>query len=87
MGVIGGVPMLKQDGDTAKVYRRYLQLQTKLETDEEYMALMGQREAKLPAVKAALEILPEEQRAALIAYLGLCAELENRAMEIACAVD
>lgn len=76
--------MLKQDGDTAKVYRRYLQLQTMLETDEEYIALMVQREAKLPAVKTALEILPEGQREAVIEYLGLCAELENRAMELAC---
>lgn len=79
--------MLKQDGDTAKVYRRYLQLQTMLETDEEYIALMVQREAKLPALMAALEILPEAQRDAVTEYLGLCAELENRAMELACSVE
>lgn len=79
--------MLKQDGDTAKAYRRYLQLQTMLEADDEYVSLMGRREAKLPAMKAALETLPEAQRESVIEYLGLCAELENRAMEIACAVD
>ena len=76
--------MLKEDGNTAKFCRRYLQLQATLEADEEYISLTNRREAILPALMAALDTLPEAQRDAVTEYLGLCAELENRTMELAC---
>ena len=79
--------MLTQDGNTAKFCRRYLQLQAMLEADEEYISLTDRREAILPALMAALDALPEAQRDAVTEYLGLCAELENRTMELACTAD
>ena len=79
--------MLTHDGNTAKFCRRYLQLQAMLEADEEYISLTDRREAILPALMAALDALPEAQRDAVIEYLGLCAELENRTMELACTAD
>lgn len=68
--------------DTA--YQRSSYLQKQLETDPEYLALEDERRVRERAFLEAIEALGEEQRAAVMDYIGICGELSQRMLEIAC---
>ena len=65
-------------------YRRYEYVQKQLQTDEEYLALEGQRREREAEFRALMGKLPEDQRSVVTEYIGICAELEERALELAC---
>ncbi len=68
--------------DTA--YTRFVRLQRELEADPEYALLERRRNALEPRFLAVLGTLPEEHRAVVMEYLGICAELGERETEIVC---
>ena len=68
--------------DTA--YKKFCCLQKQLETDPEYLALEDERRVREHSFLAAIGDLREEQRAAILDYLGVCGELAQRMLEIAC---
>ena len=53
-----------------------------LEKDVEYQALEQQRQEKLDRFRAALGTLTQEQRDAIIDYIGICEEQHWRMVEI-----
>ena len=53
-----------------------------LEKDVEYQALEQQRQEKLDRFRAALGTLTQEQRDAVIDYIGICEEQHWRMVEI-----
>ena len=55
-----------------------------LEKDVEYQALEQQRQEKLDRFRAVLGALTQEQRDAVIDYIGICEEQHWRAVEILC---
>ena len=54
-----------------------------LETDGEYQELEQQRLEKLDHFRAVLGTLTQEQRDAIIDYIGICEEQHWRAVEVA----
>lgn len=67
-----------------KATRRYEQIQEALVTDEEYRYLEEQRQMLETEFHGVLTVLTEEQRAAISAYIGICAEMTERTVEVAC---
>lgn len=67
-----------------EAYVRYKQLMNQLEIDPEYLALEDERRTRERLFLAVIENLSEEQRAAVTDYIGICGELEQRMLEIAC---
>lgn len=65
-------------------YLRYCYIMEKLETDPEYLEMERRLVAQESAFRELRESLSPGQREVLTEYLGLLAELEERAMEIAC---
>lgn len=65
-------------------FHRYLWVQDRLESDREYAALLRRQQELEPVFQAVFRSLSEPDRAILTEYLGLLAELENRALELAC---
>ena len=53
-----------------------------LEKDVEYQALEQQRQEKIDRFRAVLGTLTQEQRDAVIDYIGICEEQHWRAVEI-----
>lgn len=53
-----------------------------LEKDVEYQALEQQRQEKMDRFRAALGTLTQEQRDAVIDYIGICEEQHWRMVEI-----
>jgi hypothetical protein len=64
--------------------KRYLWVQTQLEHDMEYAALLRQLREQEAGFAALMDTLPESQREILFAYIGTLGELENLALELAC---
>ena len=67
-----------------KAHERYKWIKRQVETDEEYLHLMGRLRENEPAFQAALNTLPQEHREAIIEHLGILAELSDRTTEICC---
>ena len=69
---------------TESAYKRYCAVQKALETDEEYLALEEKRKEQSRQFLALLDSLPEEQRETVTEYIGICTEVNDRIVEIAC---
>ena len=69
-----------------KANARYCAIEKALETDEEYLALQKALGACLPRFQAAMAALSEDERAVITEYLGICAEMEERIVVLACFV-
>lgn len=67
-----------------KSYERYKWVQKQLETDGEYQHLMQRFWENEPDFRAAMDALNEEQRMAVMEYIGIYGELAERSIEIAC---
>ena len=67
-----------------KAYSRYIAIEEKLENDEELKHLKQQLQETSGQVQALMSQLTEDQRQTLTEYLGICAEIDQRIVEIAC---
>lgn len=65
-------------------YERYKWMEKQLETDSEYQHLMKRLWEAEPDFRAVLDALDEEQKTAIIEYIGVYGELAERSTEIAC---
>ena len=65
-------------------YKAYLQAINEAQTDPEYLALEQRFRELEPQFRTALHTLPEDCRSAVIEYIGVCGELQNRLLELAC---
>ena len=72
-------------GDRA--YARYCAIEEKLEIDEELNHLKQRLQETSEQVRTLMSQLTEEQRGILAEYLGVCAEIDQRIVEIACFCD
>ena len=61
----------------------YKKIGMALEADMEYQDLEQQRQEKLDRFRAVLGALTQEQRDAVIDYIGICEEQHWRAVEVA----
>ena len=62
----------------------YKKIGMALEADMEYQDLEQQRQEKLDRFRAVLGTLTQEQRDAIIDYIGICEEQHWRMVEILC---
>ena len=76
VGVQGGVSMNTTNQKSNEIVNL-------LEKDVEYQALEQQRQDKLDHFRAVLGTLTQEQRDAIIDYIGICEEQHWRAVEVA----
>ena len=67
-----------------KSYERYKRVRSQLETDGEYRYLLRRLEECTPAFGEAVAALSPGHRDAVMEYLGILAELDARAVELAC---
>ena len=67
-----------------KAHERYKWIKQQVETDEEYLHLMGRLRENEQAFYAAVNALPQEHREAIMEHLGILAELSDRTIEICC---
>ena len=67
-----------------KAHDRYRWIKQQVETDEEYLHLMGRLRQAMPDFQAAMNTLPQEHRDAITEYLGILGELSDRTTEICC---
>ena len=65
-------------------YKNYCALEETLESDEELRFLKKQLQEQESAVNRVLSQLSEQQRAVIINYIGICAEIDQRIAEICC---
>ena len=70
-----------------KAYSRYCEIEEKLENDEELNHLKQRLQETSEQVRTFMSQLTEEQRQILTEYLGVCAEIDQRIVEIACFCD
>ena len=68
-------------------YSHYCILEEKLENDEELKHLKQQLQKTSEQVSLLKEQLTEQQQDILTEYLGICAEIDQRIVEIACFCD
>lgn len=66
------------------VLKRYQAAIEQAETDTEYCALDLALRKLEPELSALLESLAEEQSDIIVDYLGICAQINERLLEIAC---
>ena len=67
-----------------QAYKRYEYIRKAQESDPEYLALRQRFLDQEPEFRAVMQVLPSGQREVINEYLGILAELEERAMELAC---
>lgn len=67
-----------------RAYERYCWIFEAKESDPEYLALRQRFLAQEPEFRALMQALPPAKRQVINEYLGILAELEERAMELAC---
>ena len=67
-----------------ETYARYCAIEELLENDKELGALKQRLAAESAALNRILDWLPEEDRAVILEYLGLLAEIEQRIVELSC---
>ncbi len=65
-------------------YDRYQWTQEQQFTDAEYLYLLGKFRAAQADFRAAADTLTPEHRQNVTEYMGLLAELQDRAIQIAC---
>ncbi|MBE6986578.1 MAG: hypothetical protein E7433_04045 [Ruminococcaceae bacterium] len=65
-------------------YTRYNAIGEHLETDEELNYLKQKLQEASKQIRALMSQLTAEQRDILTEYFGICAEVEQRIIEIAC---
>ena len=70
-----------------KAYSRYNAIEEKLENDEELNFLKQRLQETEEQVHTLMSQLTEEQRTILTEHLGICAEIDQRIVEIACFCD
>ena len=71
--------------DTAHV--RFCRLEQKLGTDAEYLYLEKLRLAQEPGFQTVMSQLTHTPSEIIFGYFGICAELSQRATELACFPD
>ena len=67
-----------------EAYARYCAIEEQLENDKELGALKQRLAEETAALNRILDRLPEEDRAVILEYLGLLAEIEQRIVELSC---
>lgn len=67
-----------------QAYQRYEYIRRAQESDPEYLALRQRFLDQEPEFRALMQGLPPAKRQVINEYLGILAELEERAMELAC---
>ena len=65
-------------------YLRYSTIEEKLENDEELKCLKQRLQETSGQVCSLMAQLTEQQRSILTEHLGICAEIDQRIVEIAC---
>lgn len=65
-------------------YTRYNAIEEQLEMDEELNHLKQKLQEASKQIRALMSQLTAEQRDILTEYLGICAEIDQRIIEIAC---
>ena len=65
-------------------YLRYCAIEEILENDKDLNHLRARLQTIADQIHTLLSHLTEEQRQILIEYLGVCAEVDQRIVEIAC---
>lgn len=65
---------------------KYAIILKELENDAEYQKLKKECCACEEKLREVLSALTEEQRESIIEYIGICSEMELRALEIACYI-
>ena len=67
-----------------RAYLRYQQLNDRIESDGEYRFLQAQRLNQMTAFMAVLERMPTAEQEIVLEYLGICGEIGERRVEVAC---
>ena len=67
-----------------EAYVRYCAIEAKLENDEELNHLKQRLQDSSEKICALMSQLTEEQQVILTEHLGICAEIDQRIVEIAC---
>ena len=67
-----------------KAFSRYYAIEEKLKADEELKLLQQRLQEASGQVHALMSQLTGEQRQILTEYIGICAEIDQRIVEIAC---
>ena len=67
-----------------EAYARYCTIEEKLDKDEELNHLKQRLQETSGQVCSLMAQLTEQQRSILTEHLGICAEIEQRIVEIAC---
>ena len=65
-------------------HRKYEKLVHMLEEDEEYSLLAQQLHQQTRLLRSVLLSLPDDKKQIIANYVGLCAEMELRIMDIVC---
>ena len=65
-------------------YAHYCTIEEKLETDEELKLLKQRLQKASGQIQALMSQLTEKQRSVLTEYLGICAEIDQRIVELTC---
>lgn len=65
-------------------YKRYCAVCEARRTDPEYLALEARLKEHEPRFQGVTQCLTPQQQEVIIEYIGLCGELGERAIEIAC---
>ena len=68
-------------------YTRYCAIEEKLDNDEELNHLKQRLQEASEQVRTLMSQLNEEQQDILAEYIGICAEVDQRIVEIACFCD
>ena len=65
-------------------YEKFCEIQKMMYTDPEYLELEQHFRELEPRFRAVTQTLTEEDRSVITEYIGICAELQNRLLELAC---
>ena len=65
-------------------HKRYLAVNKAIETDGEYLFLQTRLRDNAPRFNAVMDSLTPQQQEIITEHLGICAELQERTVEIAC---
>lgn len=65
-------------------HKRYLAIHKAIETDGEYLFLQAQLRDNAPLFAAVMDSLTPQQQEIITQHLGICAQLQERTVEIAC---
>ena len=71
----------------SNAYSRYCALESRLEQDEEYLALKHRLDDISPSFESAVAQLSPEDQACITEYIGILSEIQQRITELAAFME